>query len=138
MVLKPENLDVIVASNLHGDILTDLGGAICGSLGVAASGNINPERTHPSMFEPTHGSAADIYGKGIANPVAAIWSAALMLEHLGEAAAAGLIVRAIQATTAARILPCDLGGTANTIQVGDAVVKNLLQAATIASKKPDR
>jgi tartrate dehydrogenase/decarboxylase/D-malate dehydrogenase len=129
MVLKPESLDVIVGSNLHADILTDLAGAICGSLGVAPSGNINPERTFPSMFEPIHGSAADIFGKGIANPIAMIWSGALMLEHLGEQRAAGLIVKAIQATTAAGILTPDLGGTASTSQVGDAIVDHLRPGA---------
>jgi len=83
-VLRPESLDVVVGSNLFGDILTDLGGAICGSLGLAASGNINPERDYPSMFEPVHGSAPDIFGKGIANPIAMIWCGAMMLEFLGE------------------------------------------------------
>lgn len=129
MVLKPESLDVIVGSNLHADILTDLAGAICGSLGVAPSGNINPERSFPSMFEPIHGSAADIYGKGIANPIAMIWSGALMLEHLGQPKAADLIVRAIQATTEGGVLTPDLGGDARTSQVGDRIVSNLRQMA---------
>ena len=92
MVTHPQTLDVIVASNLFGDILTDLGAAISGSLGLAASGNINPERKYPSMFEPIHGSAPDIKGKGIANPIGAIWAGALMLDHLGEHKAHDMIV----------------------------------------------
>jgi tartrate dehydrogenase/decarboxylase/D-malate dehydrogenase len=100
MVMAPESLDVVVASNLFGDILTDLGAAIQGGLGFAASANINPDRTSPSMFEPVHGSAPDIAHLGIANPIAAIWSAAMMLDHLGEAAAAADIIKAIEAATA--------------------------------------
>ena len=100
MVMAPETLDVVVASNLFGDILTDLGAAIQGGLGFAASANIDPTRRHPSMFEPVHGSAPDIAGQGIANPIAAIWSAAMMLDHLGEAEAAARILRAIEAVTA--------------------------------------
>jgi tartrate dehydrogenase/decarboxylase/D-malate dehydrogenase len=100
MVMAPESLDVVVASNLFGDILTDLGAAIQGGLGFAASANINPDRSAPSMFEPVHGSAPDIAHLGIANPIAAIWSAAMMLEHLGEEIAAGNVMAAIEATTA--------------------------------------
>jgi tartrate dehydrogenase/decarboxylase/D-malate dehydrogenase len=100
MVMAPESLDVVVASNLFGDILTDLGAAIQGGLGFAASANINPDRSAPSMFEPVHGSAPDIAHLGIANPIAAIWSAAMMLDHLGEAAAAAKIMTAIEAATA--------------------------------------
>lgn len=100
MVMAPESLDVVVASNLFGDILTDLGAAIQGGLGFAASANINPDRSAPSMFEPVHGSAPDIAHLGIANPIAAIWSGAMMLEHLGETAAAGKVMAAIEATTA--------------------------------------
>ncbi|RMF00418.1 MAG: tartrate dehydrogenase, partial [Chloroflexi bacterium] len=100
-VLHPESLDVVVASNLFADILTDLGGAICGSLGLAASGNLNPTRDYPSMFEPVHGSAPDIVGQGIANPIAMIWSGAMMLDFLGETEAAGLMMGAIKAVTAA-------------------------------------
>ncbi|WP_337269218.1 tartrate dehydrogenase [Oryzifoliimicrobium ureilyticus] len=103
MVMAPETLDVIVASNLFGDILTDLGAAIQGGLGFAASANINPDRSAPSMFEPVHGSAPDIAGKGIANPIAAIWSGAMMLEHLGETDAAAMVMNAISATTASGI-----------------------------------
>lgn len=100
MVMAPESLDVVVASNLFGDILTDLGAAIQGGLGFAASANICPDRSGPSMFEPVHGSAPDIAGKGIANPIAAIWSAAMMLDHLGEADAAGRILAAVETATA--------------------------------------
>lgn len=100
MVMAPQDLDVVVASNLFGDILTDLGAAIQGGLGFAASANINPDRTGPSMFEPVHGSAPDIAGKNIANPIAAIWSGAQMLEHLGEGAAAATVLAAIEAATA--------------------------------------
>ena len=100
MVMAPESLDVVVASNLFGDILTDLGAAIQGGLGFAASANINPDRSAPSMFEPVHGSAPDIVGQGIANPLAGIWSAAMLLDHLGEVDAAALILRAMEDTTA--------------------------------------
>ncbi|TFL17166.1 tartrate dehydrogenase [Jannaschia formosa] len=103
MVMAPESLDVVVASNLFGDILTDLGAAIQGGLGFAASANICPDRSGPSMFEPVHGSAPDIAGRGIANPIAAIWSAAMMLDHLGEAAAAAAILAATEAATASGI-----------------------------------
>jgi tartrate dehydrogenase/decarboxylase/D-malate dehydrogenase len=124
-VLKPETLDVVVASNLFGDILSDLGSALAGSLGIAASANIDPERRHPSMFEPVHGSAPDIAGQGIANPIAAIWTVALMLDHLGCTEEAIQVMRAIEATTASGVLTPDLGGTASTIEVGDAVLFNL-------------
>ncbi len=100
MVMAPESLDVIVASNLFGDILTDLGAAIQGGLGFAASANINPDRSAPSMFEPVHGSAPDIAGKGIANPIATIWSGAMMLDHLGEKDAAARVMTALSAVTA--------------------------------------
>ena len=127
-VLRPESLDVVVASNLFGDILTDLGGAICGSLGVAPSGNINPERAYPSMFEPVHGSAPDIFGKGIANPIAMIWCGAMMLEFLGEKPAADLIVRAIRAVTAeGKVLTPDLGGSARTREVTDTMIAQARQ-----------
>ena len=124
-VLKPEVFDVIVTTNMIGDILSDLGGAIMGSLGLGPSGNINPEKDFPSMFEPIHGSAPDIAGRGIANPVGAIWSGALMLEHLGEAAAAQDIVDGIEATTQAGVLTVDLGGTAKTSEIADHVVEHL-------------
>jgi tartrate dehydrogenase/decarboxylase/D-malate dehydrogenase len=124
-VLRPDTLEVVVGSNLFGDILSDLGSAIAGSLGIAASANIDPERRYPSMFEPVHGSAPDIAGKGIANPIAAIWSAALMLDHLGMAEEAALVVDAIKATTAAAVLTPDLGGTATTGEVTDAVLAHV-------------
>jgi tartrate dehydrogenase/decarboxylase/D-malate dehydrogenase len=121
-VLRPETLEVVVGSNLFGDILSDLGSAIGG---IAASANLDPERRHPSMFEPVHGSAPDIAGQGIANPIAAIWTAALMLEHLGLNDEATQVMRAIEATTAAGIVTPDLGGTATTREVGDAIVARL-------------
>ena len=124
-VLRPETLEVVVCSNLFGDILSDLGSALAGSLGLAASTNTDPERRHPSMFEPVHGSAPDIAGKGIANPIAAIWTASLMLDHLGLAEEAARVMRAIEATTAAGVLTPDLGGTATTTEVGDAVLAHL-------------
>ncbi len=125
-VLRPESLDVVVGSNLFGDILSDLGGAICGSLGLAPSANINPERTFPSMFEPVHGSAPDIYGRKIANPIAMIWCGAMMLDFLGESLAADRVLAAIQAVTAEhRVLTPDLGGSANTTQVTDAIIERL-------------
>jgi tartrate dehydrogenase/decarboxylase / D-malate dehydrogenase len=126
MVTDPASLDVIVASNLFGDILTDLGAAVSGSLGVAPGANINPEREHPSMFEPIHGSAPDIAGKGIANPIGAIWAGALMLDHLGAGGAHDRIVKAIE-----RVLgengprTPDLGGTANTGEVAAAIAAAL-------------
>jgi tartrate dehydrogenase/decarboxylase/D-malate dehydrogenase len=124
-VLRPETLDVVVASNLFGDILSDLGSAIGGSLGIAASANLDPERRNPSMFEPVHGSAPDIAGQGIANPVAAIWTVALMLEHLGLPAEAARVMRAIEETTGAGILTPDLGGSASTGEVGNAILARL-------------
>jgi len=124
-VLKPEIFDVIVTTNMIGDILSDLGGAIMGSLGLGPSGNINPEKDFPSMFEPIHGSAPDIAGQGIANPVGSIWSGALMLEHLGETEAAQDIVKGIEATTQKGIVTVDLGGNAKTTEIADSVIKNL-------------
>lgn len=124
-VLRPSSLDVVVGSNLFGDILSDLGSALAGSLGIAPSTNINPERRHPSMFEPVHGSAPDIFGKGIANPIAAIWSVALMLDHLGLPGEASRVMHAIEATTGAGVLTPDLGGRATTRQVADAVLARL-------------
>ena len=124
-VLRPDTLDVVVGSNLFGDILSDLGSAIAGSLGIAASTNINPERRYPSMFEPVHGSAPDIAGKGIANPIAAIWSAALMLDFLGLPGDAARIMTAIERATASANLTPDLGGAATTTQVADAIISVL-------------
>lgn len=129
-VLRPESLDVVVASNLFADILTDLGGAICGSLGMAPSGNLNPEREYPSMFEPVHGSAPDIVGQGIANPIAMIWSGAMMLDFLGDTEAAELMLSAIRTVTGqARVLTPDVGGKATTVEVGNEVVKQMRLAA---------
>ncbi len=119
--MKPQTLDVLVATNLHADILSDLAAALSGSLGIAPTANLNPERQFPSMFEPIHGSAFDITGKGIANPIATFWTAVLMLEHLGENAAAGRLMRAIEKVTAARVHTPDLGGNATTAQVTRAV-----------------
>ena len=132
MVTHPQTLDVIVASNLFGDILTDIGSAISGSLGVAPGGNINPERTTPSMFEPIHGSAPDIAGKGIANPIAAIWAGAMMLDHLGERAAHDRILAAIESVLAdERVKTPDLGGRATTADMTRAVT-----AAMTTSRQP--
>lgn len=122
MTLDPKSLDTIVATNLHADILSDLAGALAGSIGVAPTANIDPERRFPSMFEPIHGSAFDITGKGIANPVATFWSAAQMLEHLGEDAAAERLMRAVAAVSEAGIKTPDLGGTATTHEVTEAVI----------------
>ncbi len=121
MVRDPKSLDTIVATNLHADILSDLAGALAGSLGVAPTANIDPERRYPSMFEPIHGSAFDITGKGIANPVATFWTAAQMLEHLGENAAADRLMRAVEKVCEDGTMTPDVGGTANTQQVTDAV-----------------
>jgi tartrate dehydrogenase/decarboxylase/D-malate dehydrogenase len=132
MVTHPQTLDVIVASNLFGDILTDIGSAISGSLGVAPGGNINPDRTTPSMFEPIHGSAPDIAGKGVANPIAAIWAGAMMLQHLGQVAAHDRILSAIESVLSdERVKTPDLGGRATTADMTRAVT-----AALTASRQP--
>jgi tartrate dehydrogenase/decarboxylase/D-malate dehydrogenase len=126
MVNRPQSLDTIVATNLHADILSDLAAALAGSLGIAPTGNIDPERRYPSMFEPIHGSAFDIMGKGLANPVGTFWSCVMMLEHIGETASAGILMRAIEAVTANPALHTrDLGGTATTAQVTQAVCESL-------------
>src|SRR5215213_5387438 len=123
MVSRPQTLDTIVATNLHADILSDLAAALAGSLGIAPTANLNPERKTPSMFEPIHGSAFDITGKGIANPVGTFWTATMMLEHLGENAAADRLMRAVERVTADPSLHTpDLGGRATTRQVTDAVI----------------
>ncbi|UCF23177.1 MAG: tartrate dehydrogenase [Ralstonia sp.] len=122
MVNRPASLDTIVATNLHADILSDLAAALAGSLGIAPTGNIDPERRYPSMFEPIHGSAFDIMGKGLANPVGTFWSVVMLLEHLGEPAAARRVMLAIEAVTANPALHTrDLGGSATTAQVTQAV-----------------
>jgi tartrate dehydrogenase/decarboxylase / D-malate dehydrogenase len=124
MTLKPQTLDTIVATNLHADILSDLAAALAGSLGIAPTANLNPERAFPSMFEPIHGSAFDIMGKGIANPVGTFWSAVMMLEHLGEPAAAGRLMKAIERVTAdPRLHTPDLGGKARTADVTAGVIE---------------
>src|SRR5207302_5596127 len=121
MVLNPAAIGTVVASNLHADILSDLAAALAGSLGVAPTANLNPERKFPSMFEPIHGSAFDITGKGIANPIATFWTASLMLEHMGERDAGARLMRAIEQVTAKKILTPDLGGEATTAVVTEAV-----------------
>lgn len=129
-VSHPETLGVIVASNLFADILTDLGGAIQGSLGTPPSANLNPERRYPSMFEPVHGSAPNIFGKKIANPIATIWAGAMMLDFLGEKAASELVMEGIiSVTRASQTLTADLGGTANTVQAGEAICQAILKSA---------
>ena len=125
LVLDPARFDVIVASNLFGDILSDLAGAIAGSIGVAPSANLNPDREYPSLFEPVHGSAPDIAGRGIANPIGAIWTGAMMLEHLGHAEAAQDLTAAFRAVTASGIRTADLGGVATTAEVSQAVAAEL-------------
>ena len=125
MVLKPASIDTVVASNLHADILSDLAAALSGSLGIAPTANLNPARNFPSMFEPIHGSAFDIAGKAIANPIATFWTASMMLEHLGEAKAAARLMKAIEATTAEKIFTPDLGGAARTQDVTRAVCQLL-------------
>jgi tartrate dehydrogenase/decarboxylase/D-malate dehydrogenase len=123
MVLKPGTIDTIVATNLHADVLSDLAAALTGSLGLAPTANLNPEGRYPSMFEPIHGSAFDIMGLGVANPIGAFWSAALMLEHLGEPGAAAALISAIeQVTGAGQVRPRDLGGEATTAEVTEAVI----------------
>src|SRR6202048_2703656 len=122
MVLRPRTIDTVVATNLHADILSDLAAALAGSLGIAPTANLDPERRGPSLFEPIHGSAFDITGKGIANPVATFWTGAMMLEHLGEKPAADLLMRAVEQVCAAGILSPDLGGTSTTKEVTAAVV----------------
>ena len=125
-VLHPDWFDVVVGSNLFGDILSDLGPAVAGTIGIAPSGNINPERKYPSMFEPVHGSAPDIAGKGIANPIGQIWSGAMMLDHLGQADAAAAVLGAIERVLAeSPIRTPDIGGDATTRELGQAIVDAL-------------
>jgi tartrate dehydrogenase/decarboxylase/D-malate dehydrogenase len=132
MVTHPHTLDVIVASNLFGDILTDIGSAISGSLGVAPGGNINPDRTTPSMFEPIHGSAPDIAGKGIANPIAAIWAGAMMLDHLGERSAHDRILKSIETVLAdGNVKTPDLGGRATTADMARSITAAMNSKAAV-------
>jgi tartrate dehydrogenase/decarboxylase/D-malate dehydrogenase len=125
MVNAPKSLDTIVATNLHADILSDLAAALAGSIGIAPTSNLDPSRRFPSMFEPIHGSAFDIVGKGIANPIGAFWTAVMMLEHLGECDNAARLMRAIELVTASGIRTPDLGGTARTADVTAAVCESL-------------
>ena len=131
-VLNPDRFDVVVASNLFGDILSDLGPACTGTIGIAPSGNINPERKFPSLFEPVHGSAPDIAGKGIANPIGQIWAGAMMLDHLGHKQAAAAIVSAVETVLADPATRTgDLGGSADTVTSGKAVADALLAASSL-------
>lgn len=135
MITHPETLDVIVGSNLFGDILTDLGGALQGSLGIAASANLNPEGEYPSMFESVHGSAPDIAGQDRANPVATIWAGALMLESLGEVDAAALVMAALERVLAeSEVRTADLGGRNSTEEVGNAIVRAALELGNVLPK----
>jgi tartrate dehydrogenase/decarboxylase / D-malate dehydrogenase len=128
LVTRPHTLDVIVASNLMGDILTDIGGAIMGSIGVAPAANLNPAREYPSMFEPVHGSAPDIAGQGLANPVGQIWTAKMLLDFFDFGELPDLVLEAIETSLEAAIKTPDLGGRATTREVGDAIVKHILSA----------
>jgi tartrate dehydrogenase/decarboxylase/D-malate dehydrogenase len=126
-VAHPDWFDVVVGSNLFGDILSDLGAAVVGSMGLAPSANLNPEREYPSLFEPVHGSAPDIAGKGIANPIAQIWSGAMMLEHLGETKAAHAVEQAIFKVLAnSGVRTRDIGGTASTKEMGEVIAAEVL------------
>jgi tartrate dehydrogenase/decarboxylase/D-malate dehydrogenase len=127
-VQHPDWFDVVVGSNLFGDILSDLGPAVVGGIGIAPSGNINPERTAPSMFEPVHGSAPDIAGRGIANPIGQIWSGAMMLDHLGHAEAARAVEAAIETVCAEGAVTRDLGGTMTTVEAGKAIAEIVAKA----------
>ena len=134
MVNRPATLDTLVATNLHADILSDLAAALAGSLGIAPTGNIDPERRYPSMFEPIHGSAFDIMGQGLANPIGTFWSVVMMLDHLGEGAAAAQLMRAIEGVAANPALHThDLGGRATTAMVTAAVCQALGRPARAAS-----
>ena len=125
-VQRPQHFDVVVGSNLFGDILSDLGPAVCGTIGIAPSANINPEGEYPSLFEPVHGSAPDIAGKGIANPIGQIWCGAMMLEHLGHAEAAAAVMRGIERALAEGPRTPDLGGKATTTELGKAIAESIL------------
>ena len=128
-IRRPQSFDVVVASNLFGDVLTDIGAIITGSMGLAPSGNINPERAFPSVFEPVHGSAPDIAGKGIANPMATVFSSAMMLRHLGETEAADAVDAAVESVLRdGETVPADLGGSSSTQAIGDAIVNALERA----------
>ncbi|HSV34218.1 MAG TPA: isocitrate/isopropylmalate family dehydrogenase, partial [Ramlibacter sp.] len=137
MVNRPASLDTLVATNLHADILSDLAAALAGSLGIAPTGNIDPERRYPSMFEPIHGSAFDIMGQGLANPVGTFWSCAMLLDHIGEPEAARQLMRAIESVTAdAQLHTRDLGGNARTQEVTHAVCALLAQNGRQQPRRP--
>jgi tartrate dehydrogenase/decarboxylase/D-malate dehydrogenase len=139
LVTKPDHFDVIVASNLFGDILSDVGAAVSGGIGLAPGGNLNPERHYPSMFEPIHGSAPDIAGQGIANPIAAIRAAEMMLDFLGEAAAARLLGQAIKSVLQdSKVRTPDLRGTSSTGEMGDAICEKLADLALNGKSKRDQ
>ena len=127
MVLEPKSIDTVVASNLHADILTDLAASLSGSMGIAPTGNLDPDKRHPSMFEPIHGSAFDIMGKAIANPIGSYWSSVMMLESLGEISASKRLMSAIEKLTSEKkIIPKDLGGSANSREITDAMINIIL------------
>jgi len=129
MVLRPSSLDVVVATNLHADILSDLAAALAGSIGIAPTANLDPQRRYPSMFEPIHGSAFDLAGKGLANPIGAFWTAVMMLDHVGEREPAARLMRAIEHVTARGPRTRDLGGEASTADVTRAVCEALATPA---------
>lgn len=135
MVLKPKSIDTIVATNLHADILSDLAAALAGSIGIAPTSNLDPTRKNPSMFEPIHGSAFDITGLGVANPVATFWTSAEMLRWLGQAEAAELVMLAVENVTDSGIKTQDLGGKAKTVEVTDAVCAEISKLTSTNSKK---
>jgi tartrate dehydrogenase/decarboxylase/D-malate dehydrogenase len=130
-VLRPGSLDVVVASNLFGDILSDLLAALAGSLGIAPSANLNPPRDYPSMFEPVHGSAPDIAGLGVANPVGQMWAGAMMLEHLGQGEASALLTAAFESALRDGVRTRDLGGSADTAEFTEAVLERLSVASAV-------
>lgn len=131
LVLKPHSVDVIVASNLFGDILSDLAAAAAGSIGVAPSANLNPPGRYPSMFEPVHGSAPDIAGQGVANPVGQMWAAAMMLDHIGQSAAARALIASFESTLAAGVRTRDLGGSASTGEFTDSVLQRCRDSGSL-------
>ena len=129
LVLDPESFDVIVGSNLLGDILSEVTAAVSGAIGIAPSVNLNPGGEHPSLFEPIHGSAPDIAGEGVANPAGAVWAGAMLLDHVGDSQAAERVLAALEATLASGVKTRDLGGLATTVEVTDAVVERLSSPA---------
>jgi isocitrate/isopropylmalate dehydrogenase len=135
MVLKPESIDTVVATNLHADILSDLAAALAGSIGIAPTSNLDPTRANPSMFEPIHGSAFDITGKGVANPVATFWTGSEMLKWLGQDEAATLLMEAVENVTEAGIKTMDLEGKSKTVEVTEAVCAEIRKLLTGGGKK---